>query len=98
MISEPDVRVAYFSMEIAVDPRFPTYSGGLGILAGDMLRSAADLGIPMAGVTLLDRKGYFRQHLDEKGQQSEEPQEWKPEEVLEPLEPVVSGISRGQRS
>ncbi len=96
MISEPDIRVAYFSMEIAVDPRIPTYSGGLGVLAGDVLRSAADLGIPMVGVTLLDRKGYFRQHLDEKGQQSEEPQEWKPEEVLEPLEPVVLGFLEGK--
>ena len=96
MISEPDIRIAYFSMEIAVDPRFPTYSGGLGVLAGDMLRSAADLGIPMVGVTLLDRQGYFRQHLDEKGQQSEEPQEWRPEEVLEPLEPVVLGFLEGK--
>ncbi len=91
MISEPDVRVAYFSMEIAVDPRFPTYSGGLGVLAGDMLRSAAGLGIPMVGVTLLDRKGYFRQHLDEKGQQCEEPQEWNPEQLLQPVvESVIS--------
>ena len=96
MTFEPDPRIAYFSMEIAVDPRFPTYSGGLGVLAGDMLRSAADLGIPMVGVTLLDRKGYFRQHLDEKGQQSEEPQEWRPEEVLEPLEPVVLGFLEGK--
>jgi len=91
-----EISIAYFSMEIAVDPRFPTYSGGLGVLAGDMLRSAADLGIPMVGVTLLDRKGYFRQHLDEKGQQSEEPQEWRPEEVLEPLEPVVLGFLEGK--
>lgn len=58
--------IAYFSMEIAADPRFPTYSGGLGVLAADMLRSAADAGLPMVGVTLLHRKGYFRQHLDEK--------------------------------
>ena len=91
-----EISIAYFSMEIAVDPRFPTYSGGLGVLAGDMLRSAADLGIPMVGVTLLDRKGYFRQHLDEKGQQSEGPQEWRPEEVLEPLEPVVLGFLEGK--
>jgi glycogen phosphorylase len=76
-------------MEIAADPRFPTYAGGLGVLAGDTLRSAADLGIPMAGVTHLHRKGYFRQHLDGKGQQSEEPQEWDPAALLEPLEPRV---------
>jgi glycogen phosphorylase len=91
----PDVRIAHFSMEIAVDPRFPTYSGGLGVLAGDTLRSAADLGIPMVGVTLLHRKGYFRQHLDERGQQSEEPQEWNPENVLEPVESVVSVFLAG---
>jgi glycogen phosphorylase len=96
MTLEPDPRIAYFSMEIAVDPRFPTYSGGLGVLAGDMLRSAADLAIPMVGVTLLHRKGYFRQYLDEKGQQSEEPQEWRPEEVLEPLAPVVFGFLEGK--
>jgi starch phosphorylase len=89
MTSEADPRIAYFSMEIAVDPNFPTYAGGLGVLAGDTLRSAADLGIPMIGVTLLHRKGYFRQRLDEKGQQSEEPQEWNPEQVLEPLEPMI---------
>jgi starch phosphorylase len=56
--------VAYFSMEIALDEGMPTYSGGLGVLAGDTLRSAADLGVPMVGVTLLHRKGYFRQTVD----------------------------------
>jgi starch phosphorylase len=77
-------------MEIAADPRFPTYSGGLGVLAGDTLRSAADLGIPMVGVTLMHLKGYFRQHLDEKGQQSEESQEWSPEKVLEPTKALFA--------
>ncbi len=96
MTPEPETRIAYFSMEIAADPRFPTYSGGLGVLAGDTLRSAADLGIPMVGVTLLHRKGYFRQHLDEKGVQTEEPQEWQPEKVLEPLAPLVSVRLDGQ--
>lgn len=97
MIPEPDARIAYFSMEIAVDPRFPTYAGGLGVLAGDLLRSAADSAIPMVGLTLLHRKGYFRQHLNEKGQQREEPQEWHPEAVLEPLEPMVSIRLDGQQ-
>lgn len=59
-------------MEIALDPNMPTYSGGLGILAGDTLRSAADLGAPVVAVTLLYRKGYFRQHLDPSGNQTEE--------------------------
>jgi glycogen phosphorylase len=81
-----DPRVAYFSMEIAVDARLPTYSGGLGVLAGDMLRSAADFQLPIVGVTLLPRKGYFRQKLDEKGQQTELPDEWVPEDVLERVE------------
>jgi glycogen phosphorylase len=54
-------RVAYFSMEIALDAALPTYSGGLGVLAGDTLRSAADLAVPMVAVTLVYRKGYFRQ-------------------------------------
>ena len=63
--------VAYFSMEICLDQAIPTYSGGLGVLAGDTLRSAADLGVPMVGITLLHRKGYFEQHLDESGQQTE---------------------------
>ena len=62
------VKIAYFSMEIALDESIPTYSGGLGILAGDTLRSAADLGAPITAVTLVYRKGYFRQHLDELGQ------------------------------
>src|SRR3982750_4718374 len=72
-------RVAYFSMEIALAEEIPTYSGGLGILAGDTLRSAADLGVPMVAVTLLHRKGYFRQRLDGQGDQHEESADWKPE-------------------
>src|SRR5579885_2904027 len=54
-------RIAYFSMEVAVDPGIPTYSGGLGVLAGDMLRACADLKVPMVCVSLLWRKGYFDQ-------------------------------------
>ena len=70
--------VAYFSMEIAIHPSMPTYSGGLGVLAGDTLRSAADLGVPLVAFSLLHRKGYFRQHLDPSGQQSEDVQPWDP--------------------
>jgi starch phosphorylase len=84
-----DPRIAYFSMEIAVDPRLPTYAGGLGVLAGDTLRSAADLGLPMAGMTLLHRHGYFHQQLDGQGRQSERPEVWRPEDVLERLEPTI---------
>ncbi len=75
--------VAYFSMEICLEQSIPTYSGGLGVLAGDTLRSAADLGVPLIAVTLLHRKGYFHQHLDASGHQTETPVEWKPEEKLE---------------
>lgn len=77
--------IAYFSMEIAVDPEVPTYSGGLGILAGDTLRAAADIGLPMTAVTLLYRSGYFRQRIDPQGNQIDEPYPWTPEAHLEPL-------------
>jgi glycogen phosphorylase len=80
---------AYFSMEIALEASIPTYSGGLGILAGDFLRSAADAGYPMMGITLLHRKGYFEQHLDAAGNQTESPSIWKPEAVLKEKEPRV---------
>jgi starch phosphorylase len=75
--------VAYFSMEICLEQAIPTYSGGLGVLAGDTLRSAADIGVPLVAVTLLHRKGYFEQHLDASGQQTEAPVHWSPETVLE---------------
>ncbi len=80
--------VAYFSMEVGIDAALPTYDGGLGVLAGDTLRAAADSSVPMVGITLLHRKGYFRQHLDGDGnQQTESPCEWTPETVLEAAEP-----------
>src|ERR1700758_1583160 len=82
--------IAYFSMEIALDPNMPTYSGGLGILAGDTLRSAADLGAPVVAVTLVYRKGYFRQLLDTSGNQSEQPQQWEPERTLKAVEGRVA--------
>jgi starch phosphorylase len=78
--------IAYFSMEVGLESAMPTYSGGLGILAGDTLKAAADMGLPMLGVTLLNRKGYFRQYLDEVGNQTEEPVNWEPRKFLEPLE------------
>jgi starch phosphorylase len=71
-------KVAYFSMEIAMNPSMPTYSGGLGVLAGDTMRSAADLGVPLVAVTLVHRKGYFQQHLDPSGMQTESVQPWNP--------------------
>ncbi|HEX3942402.1 MAG TPA: alpha-glucan family phosphorylase [Acidobacteriaceae bacterium] len=88
--------VAYFSMEIALSPAIPTYSGGLGVLAGDTLRSAADLGAPVCAVTLLHRKGYFRQHLDRSGSQTDEEQPWEIEKLLELEEPVVEITLEGR--
>ncbi len=85
-------QVAYFSMEIAINPRMPTYSGGLGVLAGDTLRSAADLGVPLVAFTLSHRKGYFQQHLDSKGLQTEDVQPWNPSDFCaeEPARITVS--------
>ena len=83
--NRPTAGIAYFSMEICLEQGIPTYSGGLGVLAGDTLRSAADLGLPVMGVTLLHRKGYFRQHIDEQGNQTEGPVEWRPEDLLQEL-------------
>ncbi|NJD67222.1 MAG: alpha-glucan family phosphorylase [candidate division NC10 bacterium] len=82
--------IAYFSMEVALESPLPTYSGGLGVLAGDMLRSAADLGLSMVGVMLLHRKGYFLQQLDEDGRQSEEPATWPVDRFLH----LTDGICR----
>ncbi|MGE5730534.1 MAG: alpha-glucan family phosphorylase [Gemmatimonas sp.] len=89
--------VAYFSMEIALDKAIPTYSGGLGVLAGDTLRSAADLAVSMVGITLLHRKGYFEQHLDRDGNQTETPVVWRPEDVLEPVDARTSVVIEGRR-
>jgi starch phosphorylase len=81
----PSDTIAYFSMEIALDPAMPTYSGGLGVLAGDTIRSAADLKVPMVAVTLLHRKGYFNQKLDPSGWQTESPAEWPVEKFCREL-------------
>ncbi len=61
--------IAYFSMEYGLSKALPTYSGGLGILAGDHLKTASDLGIPLTGIGLLYQQGYFRQRLDTQGKQ-----------------------------
>src|SRR5687768_15139924 len=92
-----DTTIAYFSMEICLDEALPTYSGGLGVLAGDTLRSGADLGVPMIAVTLLHRKGYFVQHLDAAGHQSETPAVWNPADRCELMEPVVTVDIEGRK-
>jgi starch phosphorylase len=78
-------RIAYLSMEIGLDPSMPTYSGGLGVLAGDTIKSAADLRLPLVAITLLSRKGYFQQSFRQDGWQLEAPVLWKPEDYMELL-------------
>jgi starch phosphorylase len=85
--------VAYFSAEFGLHESLPIYSGGLGILAGDHLKSSSDLGLPIWGVSLLYRQGYFSQRIDADGRQQEEYSELDLARV--PLEPVLD--SRGQR-
>ncbi len=82
--------IAYFSMEIALAPNVPTYSGGLGMLAGDTLRSAADTGAPMVAVSLVHRRGYFRQHLDLAGNQTESDVSWSPQTLLPSAGEIVT--------
>ncbi|MBU0897080.1 MAG: alpha-glucan family phosphorylase [Candidatus Omnitrophica bacterium] len=83
-------RIAYFSMEIGIHPQIRTYSGGLGILAGDTVNSCADLGIPLVAVSLLYRDGYFYQKLDALGNQQELPYEWNPKKLLRLLKKQVT--------
>jgi len=77
-----DPRIAYFSMEIGISNDIPTYSGGLGVLAGDIVKASADLKLPMVALTLASRKGYFRQKITEAGEQRELPDEWDPSKSL----------------
>jgi starch phosphorylase len=83
--AESGARIAYFSMEFALSEELPIYSGGLGVLAGDHLKAAAELGIPLVGVGLLYRGGYFRQSIDDAGRQTE---------AYEPVDPEAVGLVR----
>jgi starch phosphorylase len=88
--------IAYFSMEIALSPALPTYSGGLGMLAGDTLRSAADTAAPMVAISLAHRRGYFRQQLDAVGQQTETDVPWSPETTLPSANEVIALTLQGR--
>ncbi len=88
--------IAYFSMEIGSDPRIATYSGGLGILAGDTLKACADLCLPIVGVTLLSEKGYFKQKLDSDGNQIEESDEWDIQDLLFKIPTKVTVRAEGR--
>ena len=91
-----DQRIAYFSMEIGLSAEIPTYSGGLGVLAGDTIKSAADLRIPLVAVTLIYRKGYFRQQFTADGWQQEYDNNWDPARHMELL-PRKAMVSIDQR-
>lgn len=93
-ILEP--RIAYLSMEIALANEVPTYSGGLGILAGDTMRSAADLDLPMVAVSLVSRAGYFRQEIDSGGRQTEHPDTWDPARFASPLDAKIAVTIEGR--
>ncbi|TAM49983.1 MAG: alpha-glucan family phosphorylase [Paraburkholderia sp.] len=82
--------IAYFSMEIALRPEIPTYAGGLGVLAGDTVRSSSDLELPVVFVTLASRAGYFRQGIDPNGRQTEQPDWWDPARWCTPLDAMVA--------
>jgi glycogen phosphorylase len=89
--------IAYFSMEIALSPALPTYSGGLGMLAGDTLRSAADTAAPMVAISLVHRRGYFRQKLSDIGQQTETEVPWSPETALPSANQIIALTLQGRQ-
>src|SRR5215510_12152233 len=88
-------RIAYFSMEIALRPDMHTFSGGLGVLAGDTARSAADLELPMVFVSLLTRTGYVRQEIDG-GRQVARPNPWRPQDWATPLDTMAAIMIEGR--
>ena len=89
-------RIAYFSMEMALRPEMHTYSGGLGVLAGDTAKSCADLGLPVVFVTLVCSQGYLRQEIDARGRQIEHADPWNPSEFATPLRAKVAVLIEGR--
>ena len=92
----PKTRIAYFSMEIALRREMKTYAGGLGVLAGDTARSAADLELPMVFVSLVSRSGYVRQEIDAEGRQVTRPDPWQPERWAQSLDAMVAVAIEGR--
>src|SRR5215471_9378585 len=82
--------IAYFTMEIALRAEMHTYSGGLGVLAGDTARSCADLDLPIVFVSLISRQGYLRQEIGADGAQIEHPDPWQPRDFATPLRAKVA--------
>jgi starch phosphorylase len=93
-INEP--KIAYFSMEIGLRDDMPTYSGGLGVLAGDTVKSAADLSLPFVAVTLISRKGYFHQEISKEGRQTESPYIWDPSKFMAPAPETITITIEGR--
>ena len=89
---------AYFSLEIAIKHEIKSYAGGLGILAGDTLKSAADMGVNLLGITLLYKNGYFKQSLDpQTGEQIEKPDTWDYKNILILEKPKFSYMVEGRQ-
>jgi len=82
-------KIAYFSMEIGLSNNIHTYNGGLGILAGDTVKSSADLKVPLVGITLVSKKGHFKQEITSDGKQVEHPDPWEPSEYMQLLSTEV---------
>ncbi|MFA4930595.1 MAG: alpha-glucan family phosphorylase [Patescibacteria group bacterium] len=85
-------KIAYFTMEIGIRNSIPTYSGGLGVLAGDTIKSCADLEIPLIAITMLNEHGYFFQQITRDGSQTAQPTNWAINDYLE-LTPAQATIS-----
>ncbi len=91
-----DPKIAYFSMEIGITNDIPTYSGGLGVLAGDIVKASADLKLQMVALTLVSRKGYFNQKITNTGEQQESPNVWDPSKTLFRVPKTVTIILEGR--
>ena len=85
-MNNKNIKIAYFSAEIGLSSSLPTYSGGLGVLAGDHIKASADAGIQMLGISLLYKEGYFKQRIDEDGNQTETYPKFDPKPMLKKLE------------
>ncbi len=97
MINAKKVKVAYFGMEIALEDSMKTFGGGLGVLAGDILKSCADLEVPVVGVSLVHNQGYFKQLIDKNGRQIEHYPYWNPSEKLTAISEKVGVSIQGRK-
>ncbi len=91
-----ETSIAYFSMEIGISHNIPTYAGGLGVLAGDLIKSFSDMNAPIVAVTLINSRGYFHQNITENGNQIESPVEWNPSAFMT-LQPNIVSVNIANR-